>query len=382
MKVMVLGAGLAGVATAYYLRQAGCAVTVLESRPLVGVTVGRLLSGCAVPWAGPPPVRQVWRERWAWPPGRHPAGDWQWLRWWWLVVRSRAAVRQAADCQLMRQLTSYSTDCLGELCVAAGMAEVIRPGGVVRLLHERRQQADAVTGWPGDAVPLPGAVVVDGCRLVRRLVGWLRAAGVEFRCASRIGTWQAEGDRLQGLRVDGVLKRADHYVLTLDERVPDLLGGLGVTVPLRLRPCHVLLGKGVDAAALPAGTVLDEVHKVAISRQGRQLRIEGLTELPGMRPGLSDLQRGQLLAMTVAAIWPPAGDRCRVACHSGLQWVTPDAMPVVGASAYANLWLNFGHACSGQVTACGAARSLADRLAGKTAHISSAGLDIFRYAAR
>lgn len=413
MKVMVLGAGVAGIATAYYLRQSGFDVTVLEPQLAAGretCCVGCGMSGGVAPWVARSTVLQTMRGLLLrhGPPALRPGTGWQQYQWVWRLLRNCSAAGRAASRERLLRLTGYGQGCFAELCEAAGLDGAGGRCGIIRVFYDRQQLEMAVADMQravsndlscslllpdeigrvepalhgvrhrlAGALYWPGARSVDCCGFAGGLSTLARAAGVEFRFGSNIEQLPGEGDRVQGVRVNGALLRADHYVLALDERARALLDGLGIAVPMHRFRSHALAYDITDAAAAPHSTVFDSARGVTITRFGRRLRLHGMQELAGRRP---DPQRRHALAMVADTLFPLAGDSRSGEFQAGLCHVTPDGVPVVGATAYANLTLNIAHGGSGCAVACGTSRYLADRLAGRTPEISGEGLDIFRYA--
>lgn len=419
MKVLVLGAGVIGVTTAYYLRQQGFEVTVVERQPAVGLetsfaNAGQISPGYATPWAAPgiPLKAMRWLLQKHAPLAIRLTADWRQYQWMWLMLRNCTSARYAINKERMLRLAEYSRDCLDELrrdtgieyegrqlgtmqvfrsqkqldAAAADMRVLAESGIPYRLLqrdeigqvepalHEVRDQLTGALHLPNDQT---GDCYLFTCRLAELA----QAAGVEFRFNHTVERLLSEGDRLHGVRINGVVERADHYVLALGSQSRQLLNGVGMDVPLYPLKGYSLTYDMDNEAAAPRSTVLDETWKVALTRFGRRIRVGGMAELMGNDLSLNP-QRRETLEMVANSLFPQAGDSSSAEFWTGLRHATPDSVPVLGATPYANLSLNLGHSTLGWTMACGAAQYLADQLAGNTPKISSEGLDIFRYVRR
>ena len=143
--------------------------------------------------------------------------------------------------------------------------------------------------------------------------------------------------------------------------------GYSLTVPI------------TDPAGAPESTVMDETHKVAITRLGDRIRVGGMAELDGYNTKLRPSRRATL-EHVVTDLYPKGGDAAKGTFWCGLRPMTPDGPPVIGKARYDNLWLNTGHGTLGWTMSCGSGRVLADMLSGKKPEIDVAGLSIDRYA--
>ncbi len=203
---------------------------------------------------------------------------------------------------------------------------------------------------------------------------------MEFRFGAEIQQLSANGDRIDGVRVDGELLTADHYVLALGSYSPHLLAPLGIRAPVYPLKGYSLTVPIVDAAMAPTSTILDETYKVAITRFDDRIRVGGMAEICGFDLNL-DPRRRATLEMITGDLYPRGGDLARASFWTGLRPATPDGTPIVGATRYRNLFLNTGHGTLGWTMACGSGRLLADLIARKQPQISAEGLDISRYSA-
>jgi len=416
MRVLILGSGVIGTTSAWYLRQAGHEVTVLDRQPGPALetsfaNAGQLSFGYTSPWAAPGvPLKAVkWLFQEHAPLAIRPTADIAQYRWLWQMLRNCTAGRYAINKARMVRMSDYSRDCINELRAATGIDYEGRQLGTTQLFRTQ-QQLDAAAqdievlrqyGVPYEVLDRQGIVRVEpalagkadtlvgalrlpedqtgDCQLfTRKLAALAAAAGVEFRFDQDVAGLQRDGDRITGVRIGGRLETADHYVVALGSYSPQLLAPLGMRLPVYPLKGYSLTLPITDAAMAPTSTILDESYKVAVTRFEDRIRVGGMAEVAGFDLSL-DPRRRATLEKVVRDIYPHGGDLSRAEFWTGLRPATPDGTPVVGATPYRNLFLNTGHGTLGWTMAAGSGRYLADLMDGRTPQISSEGLDIFRY---
>ncbi|MXV07747.1 MULTISPECIES: D-amino acid dehydrogenase [unclassified Xanthomonas] len=416
MRVLVLGSGVIGTATAWYLARSGCEVTVVDRQPAAGLetsyaNAGQVSPGYASPWAAPGvPLKALkWLFQRHAPLAITPTADLQQYLWLAQMLRNCTAERYAINKARMVRLSEYSRDCLDQLRAETGIAyegrqlgttqlfrtqqqldgaakdiEVLREYGVPYELLDRAGIARVEPALASAPATLVGALRLPNdqtgdCRLfTQRLAAMAAAAGVQFRQGETIEALQADGDRIDGVRIGGRLERADRYVVALGSYSPGLLAPLGIRLPVYPLKGYSLTLPIRDAALAPTSTILDESYKVAITRFDERIRVGGMAELAGFdlsRPA----RRRATLEKVVNDLYPHGGDLAAAEFWTGLRPATPDGTPVVGATGYRNLFLNTGHGTLGWTMACGSGRYLADLMVSRQPQISGEGLDIFRY---
>lgn len=416
MRVLVLGSGVIGTATAWYLARSGCEVTVVDRQPAAGLetsyaNAGQVSPGYASPWAAPGvPLKALkWLFQRHAPLAIRPTADLQQYLWLAQMLRNCTAERYAINKARMVRLSEYSRDCLDQLRAETGIAyegrqlgttqlfrtqqqldgaakdiEVLREYGVPYELLDRAGIARVEPALASAPATLVGALRLPNdqtgdCRLfTQRLAAMAAAAGVQFRQGETIEALQADGDRIDGVRIGGRVERADRYVVALGSYSPGLLAPLGIRLPVYPLKGYSLTLPIRDAALAPTSTILDESYKVAITRFDARIRVGGMAELAGFdlsRPA----RRRATLEKVVNDLYPRGGDLAAAEFWTGLRPATPDGTPVVGATGYRNLFLNTGHGTLGWTMACGSGRYLADLMVSRQPQISGEGLDIFRY---
>ena len=416
MRILILGSGVIGVTSAWYLLQQGHDVVVVdrEDGPAMETSfanAGQVSPGYASPWPAPGiPLKAV-----GWLLSRHaplairPTADPAQYRWMWQMLRNCTHHRYAISKARMVRLAEYSRACLEEVRRDTGIAyeqrtlgttqlfrtqaqldgagkdiailrdygvpyELLDRAGIVRAEPALAKVADTLAG----ALRLPGDETGDCHLFTTRLAAMAEAAGVEFRFGRTIEALQADGDRITGVRIDGSTETADRYVLALGSWTPRLLAPLGIRLPVYPLKGYSLTIPITRPELAPHSTVLDESYKVAITRFDDRIRVGGMAEVSGYDLSLPQRRR-DTLEMVVRSLYPDGGDLARAEFWTGLRPSTPDGPPVVGATKYRNLLLNTGHGTLGWTMACGSGRYLADLVDGRTPAIDSEGLDISRY---
>ncbi len=416
MRVLVLGSGVIGTTSAWYLRQAGFDVTVVDRQPGPALetsfaNAGQLSFGYTSPWAAPGvPLKAVkWLFEEHAPLAIRPGLDLNQYRWLAQMLRNCTQERYAINKARMVRMSEYSRDCLNELRAETGIEFEGRDLGTTQLFRTQ-QQLDASAqdievlaqyGVPYEVLDRAGIIAAEpalaavadtlvgalrlprdqtgDCQLfTRRLAQMASAAGVEFRFDQDIAGLETSGNHVTGVRIDGQLETADHYVVALGSYSPSLVAPLGMHLPVYPLKGYSLTLPITDPAMAPTSTILDESYKVAVTRFDDRIRVGGMAEVGGFDLSLSPRRRATL-EKVVRDLYPHGGDLTRAEFWTGLRPATPDGTPVIGATPYRNLFLNTGHGTLGWTMACGSGRYLADLMSARQPQISTEGLDIFRY---
>lgn len=416
MKVLVLGGGVIGVTTAYYLAHAGHEVSVVDrqAEPALETSfanAGEVSPGYASPWAGPGvPVKAIkWLLMKHGPLVLRPKLDpamWAWLI---KMLRNCTSARYAVNKSRMIPLAEYSRDCLRTLRVDTGIRYDERSRGTLQLFRAQGQ----LDGTAGDIAVLkqygvPYEVLDrDGCvnaepalaAVKHRIAGGLRLPqdetgdchmftlaladraarlGVQFRLETAIERLIADGSEISGVATSAGVLQADAYVVALGSWSTRLLGPIGISIPVYPVKGYSITVPIADPDAAPVSTVMDESYKVAITRLGDRIRVGGTAEVSGYSNRLYAARRATL-DHSLTDLFPRGGNLAEATFWSGLRPMTPDGPPVIGATRYANLYLNTGHGTLGWTMACGSGRVLADLLSGRKPDIDTAELALARY---
>ena len=416
MKVIVLGSGVIGVSSAYYLARLGAQVTVLDrqSGPAMETSfanAGQVSPGYSTPWAAPGiPLKALkWMFQKHAPLAVRLDGSLFQLRWIAHMLRHCTPARYAVNKERMMRVAEYSRSCLQQLRAETGIAYEQRTGGTLQLFRTQAQ-LDAVArdiavlrecNVPYELLTrdqlarvepalaqardrlsgglrLPHDETGDCHQFTQALAGMARGLGADLRFEQPIEGLLTEGDRVAGVRVDGQVLRADRYVMALGSYSRQMLAPLGLNLPVYPVKGYSLTVPLVNPALAPQSTVLDESYKIAVTRFDDRIRVGGMAELGGFDLRLEPRRRATL-EMVVSDLFP-GGDLPRASFWTGLRPMTPDSTPIIGATRYANLFLNTGHGTLGWTMACGSGRLIADLVSGRRPEISMEGLAIDRYA--
>ncbi len=418
MKVVVMGAGVIGVTTAYYLAKGGAEVTVLDRQAGPGLetsyaNAGELSYGMTSPWAAPGiPMKAV---KWLFMK-RRPLFIWPLISptmWVWgaQMLRNCNEVSYRINKSRMVRISNYSRDVMPDLIAETGIEYDGRAQGTLQLFRTEKQlkgsKADqeilAEYGSPYEVLDRDGCIAVEpalaGVR--EKFVGGLRLTadrtgdcrmftialaekcaemGVEFQYGQSIRAIAVESGRVLGVETEIAGRiTGDAYVCALGSYGPRVLNPIGVRLPVYpVKGYSVTLPVTEDAEA-PQSTIMDETHKVAITRLGDRIRVAGTAEIAGysnrLGPHATDTVRH-----VIGDLFPKGGDLSKAEGWTGLRPMTPDGTPVLGASRYSNLFLNTGHGTLGWTMACGSGRAVADVVLGREPEIDFDGLTAERYA--
>lgn len=416
MKVLVLGAGVIGVTTSYYLAKAGFEVTVIDRQSGPGretsfANAGEVSPGYASPWAGPGvPVKAVrWMLDQSGPLVVRPQADPAMWRWLIQMLRNCTAARYAVNKARMVGVAEYSRDCLRALRADIGITYDERSQGTLQLFR-KQSQLDGIGGdvdilrqynVPFEVLDRDGCVRAEpGLGAVREsFVGGLRLPddetgdcqmfterlekvaadlGVRFVYNTTIKAINVAGGCVAQVTTDKGVFPADKFVMALGSFSPLLLRPLGIDIPVYPVKGYSITLPIVDEAASPQSTVMDETYKVAITRLGDRIRVGGTAEVGSYKVNLVRARRAPL-DRSVTDLFPKGGDMSRSTFWSGLRPMTPDGPPIIGPTSFDNLYLNTGHGTLGWTMACGAARVVADQVAGLTPEIPADELSLRRY---
>ncbi len=415
MKVIVLGSGVIGTTTAYYLARSGADVVVLDrqsgpAQETSFANAGQVSPGYSTPWAAPGiPLKALkWMFQKHAPLSIRPDGSLFQLRWMAAMLKNCSADRYAVNKERMMRVAEYSRGCLRQLRADTGIryehrtqgtlqlfrtqaqldavqrdVAVLRECGVPYELLDRDQLAmaepalaqarDRLTG----GLRLPNDETGDCQLFTQGLSVIARGLGVDFRFDQPVDGLVTEGGRIAGVRVGGKLLTADRYVLAFGSYSRRFLAPLGMDLPVYPVKGYSLTVPLVNPDMAPQSTVLDETYKVAVTRFDNRIRVGGMAELAGFDLRLNPRRRATL-EHVVSDLFP-GGDLPQAEFWTGLRPMTPDSTPIIGATPYANLFLNTGHGTLGWTMACGSGKLLADMVTGRKPEIRTDGLALDRY---
>ncbi|WP_175683719.1 D-amino acid dehydrogenase [Burkholderia cenocepacia] len=415
MRVVILGSGVVGVASAYYLARAGHEVTVIdrEAGPALETSfanAGQISPGYAAPWAAPGvPLKAVkWMFEKHAPLAIRLDGTRFQLQWMVQMLRNCTAERYAVNKGRMVRLAEYSRDCLQALRADTGIQYEGRTGGTLQLFRTQQQldgaakdiavlqEANvpfellspaelkhaepalaAVSHKLTGGLRLPGDETGDCQLFTTRLAALAESLGVKFRYNTPIDALAIAGGKIAGVQCGSETVRADAYVVALGSYSTNFISNL-MKIPVYPLKGYSITAPIVDEAAAPVSTVLDETYKIAITRFNQRIRVGGMAEIVGFDKTLRAARR-ETLEMCVNDLFPGGGDTSKATFWTGLRPMTPDGTPIVGRTPVSNLFLNTGHGTLGWTMSCGSGQLLADLISGKKPAIQADDLSVHRY---
>jgi len=408
MHVVVLGAGILGVSSAWYLRQAGYQVTVIERQAEAALETsfangGQLSVGHVEPWASPETFPQL--LKWGFREDapllfRLRADPQQWL---WALRFLRECWPQRSHRNLLQLLNLglYSRAAQHALREQTGIAHQALDRGILNLYpthadwqrgcraaaiitrhgyaRTRVSQAEALalepaleasqSLWVG-ATYTPGDGSGDAKLWTQALANLCQARGVSFRFNETVERLATDGKRVTGIALAGqsALLEADTVVVALGSYSAPLLRPLGLNIPVYPVKGYSATVPILHPAATPSVSITDDAHKMVFTRLGDEFRIAGTAEFNGYDTGLSAARCDALLARA-QTLFPEAADYRNPTFWTGLRPATPSNCPLIGRTRMANLFLNTGHGTLGWTTGCGSGKALAEIVSGQSPQV-------------
>jgi D-amino-acid dehydrogenase len=404
VQIVVLGAGVIGVTSAWYLAESGHEVTVVERRAQPGLETsfangGQISAGHAEPWAKPAALPKIlkWLGREDAPLLFRPHLDLAQWRWGLGFLRECIPGRFERNSRTLAGLAAYSRDCLRALRGSIGIHYDELSRGILQFatreadLQVLEQQAKAMNEFGArrefksaaeclalepalqhSAEPVVGGLFDphdesgDAFKFTGALAEKARALGVQFKLGSTVEAIEVAGGRARSVRVDGARVQADAYVVSLGSYSPLLLRPLGIHIPVYpLKGYSITLPLGpAEQGAAPSVSLTDEAAKIVISRLGNRLRAAGTAELTGYDTSINATRCNAIL-QRIRTLFPGLGAVAVAETWAGLRPATPSNVPVIGRTGIGNLFLNTGHGTLGWTLACGSGRALADIVSGR-----------------
>ncbi|MFC5387656.1 D-amino acid dehydrogenase [Aquamicrobium segne] len=418
MKILVLGSGVIGVTTAFFLSEAGHEVTVIDRQdgPALETSfanAGEVSPGYSSPWAGPDiPFKALkWLMMKHGPLVLKPTLDPHMYVWLLKMLRNCTSARYALNKSRMVPIAEYSRDVMKDLRSRTNISYDQRMQGTLQLFRTQKQ-LDGIGGdvsvlkktgvayevldpegciavEPGLAnsrgkfsggLRLPGDETGDCYMFTQQLEEIAKAAGVTFEYGVTITGIEASGGKITGVMTDAGRRSADSYVMALGSYSPIWMRKLGQSIPVYPVKGYSITVPIKDASRAPESTIMDDTYKIAITRLGDRIRVGGTAEISGYNLDLHDARRDTLVN-SVSDLFPGAGDFDQMTFWAGQRPMTPDGPPIIGMSKYSNLYLNTGHGTLGWTMACGSARVLADLMSGRKPDVDASALGPQRYTA-
>ena len=406
MHVVVLGAGVVGVTSAWFLQRQGYQVTVIDRQPAAGLETsyanGGQISVChAEPWANPSAPLKVlkWLHRNDAPLLFRPRLDAAQWRWALAFLGQCTSARAADNLRQMINLGLYSRSKLQELRAELGLEydhltrgilhfytsqkefdSALEPARQMRELGCDRQVVSAARAIELEPALAPlqhrlaGGTYTeedesgDARKFTQALAERCKQAGVVFKHNTDVVGFERGIGRVDAVEIlsqghhDSL--RADAWVLSLGSFSALLAKQLGLALNIYPAKGYSITVPVKNPEAAFNVSLTDDEYKLVYSRLGDRMRIAGTAEISGYSRRLN-VTRCRAVLRRVAAVMPEAGHWEQAEYWSGLRPATPSSVPYVGKSAISNLFLNTGHGTLGWTHACGSAAALADIIAGR-----------------
>lgn len=415
MHVIILGSGVIGVTSAYYLAKQGVKVTVLDrqSGPAEETSfanAGQISPGYSTPWAAPGiPMKAIkWIFQQHAPLAIKLDGSiWQ-LQWMLQMLKNCNKESYLKNKERMMRIAEYSRLCLKDLRTTTGInyenrakgtlqvfrhdsqlesihrdIEVLEECGVsYELFHKNdlskiepalKYAKDKLVG----GLYLPHDETGDCYIFTKSLMKMAEELGVNFLFNQDVNELITEGNEIKGVRINNSILKADNFILAFGSYSRNFLKPLRLSLPIYPVKGYSLTLPITNFEFAPQSTILDETYKIAITRLDQRIRVGGMAELCGYNLDLN-AKRKATLAMVTDDLFP-AGDIAQASFWTGLMPMTPDSTPIIGPTRFKNLFLNTGHGTLGWTMACGSGKLISDIILDNPTDISLEGLSLERY---
>jgi D-amino-acid dehydrogenase len=416
MEVIVLGSGVVGLTSAWYLSQQGHSVTVVDRQPRAAeetsfANAGQISYGYSSPWAAPGiPTKAVkWLFEKHAPLKVQPSADPELISWMLKMLNNCRLDRYQVNKARMLSVANHSRECLIELRDQFDIQYEGRQKGTLQVFRDEKQLVavekdmklleqsgtrfellnveQCIKQEPG-LVPvqeklvgglyLPDDETGDCYKFCQQLTELAKAHGVNFLFDTQIHSIERKGNDISAVQTSQGRLAADAYVMALGSYSRKMLAPLGIDVPVYPVKGYSLTVPIIDETLAPQSTVMDETYKVALTRFDRRIRVAGTAELAGFDPAIPRA-RQETIKMVLADLFPYGGDMAQAEFWTGFRPMTPDGTPIIGKTRYSNLFTNTGHGTLGWTMACGSADILAQVITQGHSHFDRQQLDVLRY---
>ena len=418
MKTIVLGAGVVGISTAYFLALAGHQVTVIDRQPQAGQETsfanGGQLSACqSIPWANPhaPGLLLKWLGRDDAPLVFNP---WQaeTALWGWGLgfLRNCTPGRSRANGERNLRLALHTRQMMAEIMAETAIAFDHNPRGILQLFRHKGEfeTAKRSADWYSQRGCRVEAKTTDECLALepaleqargvicggiyspddacgdaqlfaRGLAEACAAMGVRFHFDTAITRLSVMNDKISGVMTSRGMFTANAYVVALGSYSTPLLAPLGIKLPIYPTKGYSVTLPVEGGNLVPAMSITDEAHKLVYSRLGDRLRIAGTAEFVGFDATVTP-KRAEAVLKSALELFPGCGDPRAAKLWAGLRPLTTDGVPIISRTKYKSLFLNTGHGTLGWTLGAGSGRLAADLVSGAAPAVEASDYDLRRFA--
>ncbi|EEX34106.1 MULTISPECIES: D-amino acid dehydrogenase [Vibrio] len=397
MKVVILGSGVVGLTSAWYLSQAGCQVTVVDRQPRAAeetsfANAGQISYGYSSPWAAPgvPLKAMKWLLEEHAPLKIKPSLNPELLHWASQMLKNCQLDRYRINKARMLAIANRSRECLAQLNQQHDLNYQGRTQGTLQIFRNHKQleavekdialleesgtryqlldAKECLLQEPGLAniqgtltggLYLPDDETGDCYLFCQQLQAMAEHAGVEFLFNTEIQRLNIQGNQVTSVVTSQGEIEADKFVVAMGSYSKSLLEQVGIDIPLYPVKGYSLTLPVINRDFAPQSTIMDETYKVAVTRFENRIRVAGTAELAGFDPALPD-KRLATLNHVVANLFPQGTDLTQAEYWTGFRPMTPDGTPIIGETKIENLFTNTGHGTLGWTMACGSADILTE----------------------
>ncbi|WP_136680889.1 D-amino acid dehydrogenase [Neptunomonas sp. XY-337] len=417
MHVLILGGGVVGTTSAWYLAKAGHEVTVVDRQVAVALetsyaNAGQVSPGYSAPWAAPGvPMKAIkWMMQDLAPlmiKGKEI--DLNTLSWMSKMISNCNEADYHTNKARMMRLAEYSRDCFKALREEQAIAYDQRTNGTLQVFRTEKQVAAAkkdiavleecgvdyqvldragcvshepALGFVQDKIVgglrLPGDETGDCFKFTTALAQACKELGVKFRMKTEVIGLNVENGKISSVSTSAGRLTADAYLCAMGSYSTPLLSQIDVKVPVYPIKGYSLTLPIIDAARAPVSTIMDETYKVAVTRFDDRIRVGGTAEIASYNKELMEKRRANV-EYVVGDLFPGGGDIDQAEFWTGLRPMTPDGTPILGETRFDNLFLNTGHGTLGWTMSLGSAKFVADIISKRPTDIDPEGMSVSRY---
>jgi len=416
MRVLVLGAGVIGVTTAYALACRGHEVKVLERRGGVGEETsfangGQISASHTDPWPSPANLLTVLKSigRQNAPLKLNLTTDPRQYDWCLRFLANCTTSKARINTERMLRVALYSRQKLREIIDEHAFDYARRDNGILHIFRSEKAYVQALrqaayvsalgcgrdTVSPDRCVEIEPALASvksnlvggffcpqdesgDAYQFTFELAELCKSLGVMFEFDVSVATLNAAVGSVTGVETTSGPYRADAFVLATGCYTSALTETLGLTVPVYPAKGYSITLPLGNAQVGPAVSLIDDENKLVYSRMGDNLRVAGTAEVGGYDLHIDDTRARQVLD-GARKLLPDCGNPGQAEFWAGLRPQTPDSVPIIGRTPFKNLYLNTGHGTLGWTMASGSAEIIADLVSGRPPEVDVQGLEMDRF---
>ncbi len=417
MRVLVLGAGVVGTTTAFYLQRAGHEVVVIDRQnsPAMETSFangGQIAAAHADPWASPStPLKTLkWMGKKDAPLLFHflhmDPSLWSWC---FKFLQNCTTSRTVTNTERTLRVALHSRQCLKDIRAEIELDYHQREEGILHFYRNEKEFDLAVKAAgimrefgldrkvlsPDDCVATEGALAGvapqlvggiysaedesgDAHQFTQQIGACCRQQGVEFLTDHTILSLEMDHGKITGVKTDQGIIRADRYVVCMGSFSAPFLKPYGIKLPIYPAKGYSITLPLTKPDAAPTVSLTDDEFKLVFSRLGNNLRVAGTAELGGYNTDINKIRSRFILNKTLE-LFPQCGDPDEVDYWAGLRPKTPDSVPIIGKTPIDSLYLNTGHGTLGWTMSCGSAQIISDIISGKPTQIDLSGLGMDRF---